>query len=214
MRRNPTSLLSAIGILVFLVFPAHAEFGKIDELKLASNMYSTQRAWKIGDLLTVVVSENTSSSKSETMKTEKQIKADAEAPIFGANPAAMHHWLSSTLNKHVDIPSYKIQAASAFDGKGSTTSSEALSARFTVRVVDVLTNGVLVVRGDRKILIRNESVSTVITGLVRPRDISEANSVFSYQLADAHIYYESDGEVSRGSRPGWVWRFFQLINPW
>jgi flagellar L-ring protein precursor FlgH len=209
-------LQTILGISLPVLFcsPAMAEFGKLDELKLAVNMYSTQRAWRVGDLLTVVISENTSSSKSETMKTEKMIKADAEAPIFGANPAAVHHWLSSSLNKHLDIPSYKIQAASAFDGKGSTTSSEALSARFTVRVVDVLGNGNLVVRGDRKILIRNESVSTVITGLVRPRDISELNSVFSYQLADAHIYYESDGEVSRGSRPGWAWRIFQVINPW
>jgi flagellar L-ring protein precursor FlgH len=203
-----------ITVLALLANPTvFAEFGKMDELKLATSMYSAQRAWRVGDLLTVKVSENTSSSKSETMKTEKTIKADAEAPIFGANPSAVHHWLSSSLNKHVDIPSYKIQAASSFDGKGSATSSEALTAHFTVRVVDVLDNGTLVVRGTRRVMMKTDNFHLVLTGLVRPRDIDETNAIYSYQIADAHIYYENDGEVSRGTRGGWFWRIFMLVNP-
>lgn len=198
----------------WLAHPLNAEFGKIDELRLAKNMYSAQRAWEVGDLLTVNISETTSSNKSETFKTEKDAKADADAPIFGASPAAMHHWLSSTLNKHLDIPSYKVSATMAYDGKGASSSSESLSMSFTVRVVDVLENGVLVVRGDRRVLIRNESISMVLTGLVRPWDISEENTIESSQIADAHIYYETDGEVSRGTRPGWAWRILQFISPW
>lgn len=190
-----------------------AEFGRIDELRLANNMYSAQRAWRVGDLLTVEITESTSSTKKESFKTEKEAKADAEAPIFGANPAALHHWLSSTLNKHLDIPSYKISAASSFDGQGAASSSESLITTFAVRVVDVLENGVLVVRGQRKLLMKQDDVSMVLTGLVRVRDISASNTIDSTKIADAHIYYENGGEVSRGTRPNWFWRFFQMVNP-
>jgi flagellar L-ring protein precursor FlgH len=111
------------------------------------------------------------------------------------------------------IAEYKIEAASNFTGSGSTNSSETLSMNFTVRVVDILENGVLVIRGDRRIVMRNESISMVLTGLVRTKDISATNTVNSNRVADAHIYYETDGEVSRGSRPGYFWRLFQFLNP-
>jgi flagellar L-ring protein precursor FlgH len=110
-------------------------------------------------------------------------------------------------------PEYKIEASSKFEGDGSSNSHDSLESEFTVRVVDLLENGVMVVRGDRKVMIRQETVSMVVTGLVRTRDIDADNKVNSTRLADAHIYYETGGEVSRGTRPGYMWRIFQVLNP-
>lgn len=210
------ALFAAAGLPAFA-----AAFGDEPEnVRLALNMYSNQRAHQVGDLITVVVSESTSSSKAEAISTSKDATASASDPYFGA--ATSGGLGSSIVNARNSMPLskanssgliYNVEAASAFTGKGSASSSEALSVTFTARVVDVLENGVMVIRGERKILIKNESVSLVITGLVRAKDIDSSNQVSSTKIADAHIFYENEGEVTRGTRPGYVWRIFQYINP-
>ncbi|OGV54720.1 MAG: hypothetical protein A2X49_09615 [Lentisphaerae bacterium GWF2_52_8] len=200
---------------------AWADVTPTDNVTLALNMYSNQRARQIGDLLTVTVNESTSSSKTEALKTSKTAKADGSIPYFGdqlSNASGLlqkfHNNLTTDyLGKDLPIAEYKIDASSAFDGSGSSSSAEKLNVTFTVRVVDILQNGTLVVRGDRRILMKNESVNIVFTGLVRPKDISATNSIDSTRVADAHIYYENEGEVSRGTKPGYVWRIFQYLNP-
>ncbi len=214
-RKQKTALiLAALSLMPFAQIAAQDD----SNVKLALNMYSNQRARQVGDLLTITISEVTSSSKSESLSTSKTANAEADAPVFGT-AIDSGNWLARFNNKIVNasenmpLSSYSINASSSFNGSGKTASSEALTASFTVRVVDILDNGVLVVRGERKIIMRNEDVNMVITGLVRVKDISSANTVPSSKLADAHIYYETGGETSRGSRPGYAWRIFQYLNP-
>lgn len=201
---------------------ALADLSPNDNINLALNMYSNQRARKVGDLLTITIEEKNTSKKTEDLKTSKVAKAEASAPVFGSSLEgsknmfqSVHQFFATASDKgYMPIgPDYKVDASSSFTGSGSTNSEDALSSEFTVRVVDVLENGTLVVRGDRKIMIRLETVSMVITGLVRTRDIDEDNKVSSTRLADAHIYYETGGETSRGTRPGYMWRIFQVLNP-
>ncbi len=213
------ALFAAAGIPAF-----GAAFGDEPEnVRLALSMYSNQRAHQVGDLITVVVSESTSSSKAEALATGKKATASASDPYFGTAASGGIGALSSAIvNSRSSMPLskpnadgliYSASAASNFSGTGSSSSSETLAVTFTARVVDVLENGVMVIRGERKILMKNESVSLVITGLVRAKDIDSANQISSTKVADAHIFYENEGDVSRGTRPGYGWRIFQYINP-
>lgn len=207
-------ILAALSLMPFAQLAAQDD----TNVKLALNMYSNQRARQIGDLLTVTISEVTSSSKSESLSTSKSATANADAPVFGT-AIDSGNWLARFNNKLVNasenmpLSSYSVNASSNYKGSGSTASAESLTASFTVRVVDILDNGVLVVRGERRIIMRNEDVNMVLTGLVRVKDISSANTISSSKIADAHIYYETGGETSRGSRPGYAWRIFQYLNP-
>ena len=214
-----TALFLAISIIGA---NALADLSPNDNITLALNMYSNQRARKIGDLLTITIEEKNTSKKSEDMKTSKTAKAQADAPVFGGTLEgsknifqSAHQFFATASEKgYMPIgPEYKVEASSSFNGSGSTNSEDSLTSEFTVRVVDVIENGTLVGRGGRKIMIRLETVSMVITGLVRTRDIDEYNKVASTRLADAHIYYETGGETSRGTRPGYMWRIFQVLNP-
>lgn len=194
-----------------------------ENVRLALNMYSNQRAHQVGDLITVVVSESTSSSKAEAISTDKDAVASASDPYFGtAASGGMGAISSALINSRSSLPLskansagkiYNVEASSTFKGTGSSSSSESLAVTFTARVVDILENGVMVIRGERKILMKNESVSLVITGLVRAKDIDSSNQISSTKVADAHIFYENEGEVTRGTKPGYVWRVFQYINP-
>ncbi len=180
-----------------------------DETKLAMNMYSSQLAHKKGDLLTVVITESSSTSKKEAISTSKSASANSSVPVLGA---ADGRKLTKLLND-IEIPGFSAAAESEYTGSGQSSTEDELAATMTVRVMDVHDNGLLLIRGERLVETREEKLTIVLTGLVRPRDISAANAITSKQISDFKVLYESTGEVTRGSKPGWFWRILQFINP-
>jgi flagellar L-ring protein precursor FlgH len=214
--RNIRRTVMTCGVSTALSFSALAVFGteETENIKLALNMYSNQRAHSIGDLLMIVINEATASSKSESLNTDKSADASADAPYFGAPfGGSAVNLFKNVASSNASGEIYRIKGTSTFKGTGSAASAETLATTFSVRIVDKLENGVMVVRGERKVLMKNESYNVVLTGLVRERDIDSSNMVNSTRVADARIYYENGGEVTRGTRPGYAWRLFQFLNP-
>ena len=180
-----------------------------EDYSFVKGMYGTEKAREIGDLVTIVISETSSSSKSESNTTDKSATATLVQPFNSNSPSK----ITRLLNEAATFHKATIDSKSAFSGTGDTSSSDSLTATITARVVDKLNNGTLVVRGTRKVMMRKESVHLVITGTIRVKDVSKTNQINSSLIADAHIYYETDGVISKGSRPGFLFRLFQKINP-
>jgi flagellar L-ring protein precursor FlgH len=81
-----------------------------------------------------------------------------------------------------------------------------LQAQLTARVVRVLENGNLLIEGRRQLTLNAEDEFIVITGIIRPEDISASNSVSSSNIADARILYTGSGVVTDKQHPGWLTR--------
>ena len=184
---------------------------------LAERMYGTQRARQVGDLVTVVISESTASSKREALTTSKESAALAEVGEVGDFNADAERdgerYTRFNENFRFKTPPYRLAASSEFSGDGSAATEETLSSRFTARIIDTLPNGVFVIRGEREVSMAGERMTMVLTGLARSQDIDADNTVASTRLADARIHYKTDGNVSNWSKPGWFWKIFQVINP-
>lgn len=186
-----------------------------NNLKLVSQIYSSGLARNIGDLVTIIIDESSSSSKSESLSTSKQATKGATDPIFpesleGNKGDAI---LYRILNDYATLKGLSIASGSSYDGSGNSSTSENLSAMITARVVDVLPNGNLVIKGERRLKMKQEEVHIVMTGMIRIRDISKVNTINSSYMSDAHIFYETAGDVTDGTQPGILWRIFQFINP-
>ncbi|OVE77386.1 hypothetical protein BVX99_02640 [bacterium F16] len=180
-----------------------------DEVTLAAKMYSDQRAVKKGDLITIVVSEKSSTAKSEGLSTKKEASANSEIPVIGT---AGGDKLSRLLND-LEIPGISASAGSEYKGSGSASTSDSFSTTITARVMDVHGNGLLVIRGERYVKTQDEEVQIVLTGMARPRDIDANNSINSIMLSDFKVSYQSKGDLNRGTRPGWFFRILQFVNP-
>lgn len=202
-RNHPILALLAV-LLLGSGHPAPADPGL-----LASAMYSSQRAAARGDLIRVIVNEETSASKQHSISANKEFSASATEGQIGnaASTAALPKAMNLTL------PSYNLSGKSDFTGDGATATTETLAASVTAQVTDVLPNGILVIHGERLVTLGKEEVRMVLTGMVRRRDVTADNTVNSNQVADARIRYVSTGEVTRSSSPGWLARLFQYVNP-
>jgi flagellar L-ring protein precursor FlgH len=160
-----------------------------------------------GDILTVVISETASASKEATTGTSRASTVAAGIPnLMGLETSGISKWMD--LSKLVNA-----SASSKFDGSGSTTRKENLNATITARVIDVLPNGNMLIEGRRNVLVNNEDQIIVLTGTVRPRDITPENMVNSAFVADARIAYSGKGIISDRQQPGWLMGIMDKVWP-
>ena len=114
----------------------------------------------------------------------------------------------ANLSKLIDA-----SASSKFDGSGSTSRKETLSATISAKVVDVLPNGNLKIEGRRNVKVNNEDQIVTVRGTIRQRDISAENTINSIFIADAQISYSGEGIISDRQKPGWLMNLVDLLWP-
>lgn len=172
-------------------------------------LYADQRALRVGDVLTVRVEEFADAQRATSTKKRRVTKMNADITAFLGLMAKLQK-LDGDIK-----PSALLDASSEidFDADAGTERSERLQATVPVMVKQSLPNGNLFVEGHRVILVNNEEHHFYVSGVARPYDIDESNSVASSRLADAEIEFTGRGVLSEGQRPGVVARFFGWVWP-
>ena len=107
----------------------------------------------------------------------------------------------------------KYNSGNTFDGGGTINNSEQIVAQVTVRVIDVLPNGNMLIEGTRETAFSGEKQNVVLHGIVRPDDVTANNTVFSYNVADAKIQIVSKGTIADSQRKGWFTKIWDKLSP-
>ncbi|MBJ6724821.1 flagellar basal body L-ring protein FlgH [Geomesophilobacter sediminis] len=165
------------------------------------------KARRRGDIITVVISENATASKQASTGTARSSSLGGGINnLFGLEKTGIKNWLdlANLINATYD---------SKFAGSGSTSRQETLNATISAKVVEVIPNGNFMIEGRRSVKVNNEDQIIVLTGTIRPRDISADNSVSSALIADARIAYSGKGVISDRQNPGWLLNLFDKIWP-
>jgi len=174
--------------------------GSIFQTGRSVRLFEDNKAYRIGDVLSVTLMEATNASKSAETNTEKDDEAEiGVSAIFGSAGPSVNGNL--VLNSEYD-------AEREFSGKGDSAQSNSLEGEIAVTVVDVLPSGNLVVRGEKIIGLNQGSEFIRISGLVRPQDVSTDNIVVSTKLANSRIFYGGGGTIAESNTKGWLSRFF------
>jgi flagellar L-ring protein FlgH len=173
--------------------------GSIYQQGRSVRLFEDSKAFRIGDLLSVTLSESTNASKSAETKTAKDDSVSLGAgTLLGVTPSYKG---KSVLNN-------ALGAERAFTGSGDSAQSNSLRGEITVMVVDIYPNGNLLVRGEKILGLNQGSEYIRLTGIVRPQDVSSSNIVLSGKLANSRIYYGGGGVVAESNTKGWLSRFF------
>jgi flagellar L-ring protein precursor FlgH len=174
-------------------------------------MFSDRKARDVGDIVTVIISEKASASKEATTSSSRKSNMSASIPnFFGLENDDF--WTSS--HNPIDLENLvKADFGNGFDGSGSTTRKEDLSAFLTTQVVGRYPNGQLKIRGGKEVMVNNEVQIIYLTGIVRPVDITAANTVSSTKILNARISYTGKGAVSDKQKPGWAMRILDNVWP-
>jgi flagellar L-ring protein precursor FlgH len=165
-------------------------------------LFADLKARRVGDVLTIRLTETTSASKSAETKTAKTTSVNNTGPtLFG----------KTFTTGGVPIGTTTLAGADAFDGSGSSTQGNSLAGSLTVTVTDVQSNGNLVVQGEKTLKLNQGDEFVHVSGIVRRADIATDNTVTSDKVADAHISYSGKGVINSANSMGWLARFFNSV---
>lgn len=187
----------------------HRLEGAIYAQNMPVKIFSDCRARSIGDIVTVNIVETSNASKKATTKTGRTTSvAGGISALLGYEGAIEDRNSRFSADSMIEGG-----IASDFDGSGTTTRNETVTASISCRVASVLPNGNLAIRGSREIRVNNETQYMILTGVIRPEDIAADNSIISSYVADARITYTGRGVLSEKQSPGWLARILDYIWP-
>ena len=197
--RKSKILISSIGLALLL---AIFSTGNVLAASLWSDaaqtsvLFGDQRARAVGDILTVVVNESSTATRTGSSTNSKSASNNVEkgTGLLGFIP-------DSTANQD-----------DSFKAQGTINNSNKVTARLTVKVIEVKPNGNLVISGVQNIRQNGEEQRINISGQVRPSDIRADNSVLSSNIADAKLLVTGSGPLVNKQRQGiltqiWNWFF-------
>jgi len=187
---------------------AFAGPGSLWKEESSKSMFADKRARAVGDIITILVQENNTTSKQNSTQTSKSSSVDASLNTLLYSPSA-----SLFLTKGGQLPAMKFGGSQSFDGGGKINNSESITARIAVRVVDVLPNGHMLIEGRRETTVSGEKQEAVLRGMVRSEDVAANNTVLSYNVADASIKFTGKGTISDNQRKGWLHRVWEKVTP-
>ena len=183
-----------------------------------NGLFIDTKARNIGDIVTVKIEESAEASNKANTATERSSGLEAGIEkLFGVEEWWQDEILPDVNSKMPKIdpfgnPSAKGYLKSDFEGDGETSRSGNLEAFITCRVVDVMPNGNLKIVGTREVMVNHENQLIILSGIIRPRDISDVNVILSTFISDAKIAYSGSGVVDDRQRPGWLANL--LNNAW
>ncbi|HKK70094.1 MAG TPA: flagellar basal body L-ring protein FlgH [Candidatus Krumholzibacteria bacterium] len=165
------------------------------DLDRSTGGVSNQKAFRVGDIVTVLVVENAQAST--TAKTDANTKSEISGgPGLGI------------LNQITD---WGLETENKFAGDGKSSRTGSLNTQMSTRVVEQLRNGNLRLAGERTVEINGEMQIIELTGIVRPQDVRADNTVESTLIADAVISYSGDGPVADAHSPGLLTRIANFL---
>lgn len=162
------------------------------------SLLGDRRAVQRGDILTVVIEIDDSASISNSTDRSRNGSESMSIPNLFGLPQRVDPGLpdGATLADAVDFNS-----TSSFDGQGSVQRNEQLELRIAATVIDVMPNGVLSIQGSQEVRVNFEMRELLVSGFVRPADISRQNEVTYDKLASARISYGGRGQISDVQQP-------------
>ena len=158
-----------------------------------------RRASKVGDILTVALSENFSASKSQSAKSAKK--------------GAMKFDFPNVMTAGADDGLFDSSSDLSFDGSGSAGQNNSLRGELSVTVTKVFANGNMEILGQKKLTLNNGDEYIRLLGVIRPEDINNQNTVQSSRIANAKISYTGAGDVADTSKKGWFAKLVDVVTP-
>lgn len=176
--------------------------GSIYQSNYTRPLFEDRRPRGVGDILTIVLNENVSATKSSA----------ANATRNGSTTLGLEA-TPRVIGGLLDGQTTSLSGTNTFQGQGGANASNTFTGTITTTVMNVLPNGNFQVAGEKRIGINQGTEYIRFSGTVNPRTITGLNTVPSTQVADARLEYYGDGYINEAQTMGWMQRFFLNISP-
>ena len=178
--------------------------GAIYQAGFERSWFENVRARRVGDILVVNLVEDTEAVQNNSGSVSKSNSTSISSPtLFGRGVSFGLPLVDGSYNL-----GQSLESDTSFSGDGDNTQNNEFNGSLSVMVTEVMSNGYLRVRGEKRIGMTGGNEYIRVSGIVRPEDIDVRNTVESTRVADATLVYVGDGQVSNATKMGWLAKFF------
>lgn len=174
------------------------------------SLFGDRRAAGRGDILTVVIEIDDSAEISNTSRRSRTGQQSAGLPEFLGIPQRIDEHLPEGASM---AEAFEMESSSTFRGSGNVARNEQLTLRIAATVVEELPNGVLRIEGQQEVRVNYEMRELIVTGFVRPIDISRQNEITYDKIAGARIAYGGRGQISDMQQPTYGQQAADIVLP-
>jgi len=185
--------------------PAEQTNGAIYQAGFERSWFENVRARRVGDILLVTLKEDTEAKHSNAGSLSKSQTTTIDNPTLLGNPLSFR---APGINGARQTGAFGLGSSSEFSGDAENTQNNEFTGSISVMVTQVLSNGYLRVRGEKRIHLSGGNEYIRVAGIVRPEDIDIDNTIDSTKIADATLSYVGDGQTGMASEMGWLAKFF------
>lgn len=169
-----------------------------------------QRASRVGDILTVVITINDQAQLQNETKRSRQNTDSADATNLFGFEGQLKKWLPDSVDPTTLI---KMGSDTSNEGKGSVNRQEQIKLRVAATITQVLPNGNLVMAGKQQVMVNFDMRELLVSGVIRPSDISSDNTVLYDQIAEARIAYGGRGTIQDVQQPRYGSQVYDILMP-
>jgi flagellar L-ring protein precursor FlgH len=173
--------------------------GSLFKPNYVNNIYSDSKAHRVGDIISVILSEKTQAKKNAKTELKKENETTLD-PVTGLGGLPVTVGGQSL--------QFGISQDSNFKGDSKADQGNSLSGNISVHVLKVLPNGNLMIRGEKWLTLNNGDEYIRLTGVIRSKDINSNNTILSNKVANARIQYAGTGSFADTNEQGWAVKFF------
>lgn len=179
------------------------------------NLFDDNRGKRVGDIVTVVVSESTSIDSDEISTANNSSSASGSADYNKFLRSALSAIRTGRNARFTDrdANTFSNSYTNDFSGKGTYDSTRSVNLNITAMVVEVLDNGNLALEGKRDITVNKEKYTLKLTGIARPIDISTDNLISSSKMSNVMFGLNGKGWLTRAGSKGWYNRVKDMFWP-
>ena len=168
-------------------------------------LFADLKAMNPNDIVTVIISESIAQSSNGTKTISETNNDKLGAGVFSGIGGTL-------LNKGGKI-GFEAGSSNSYTGSGKNTRNESFTTTISARIIKILKNGNYFIEGNRELLVNGEKQIIQISGVIRPYDIDQTNTIDSKYIADAKILYKTEGEIDRATEKPWGSKFVESIWP-
>jgi flagellar L-ring protein precursor FlgH len=181
--------------------------GSIYSASNADSWFGEKKTYQVGDIVTVLLSESVNGSASASSDVSK----DASTKVFTPAQLARFGGIGALIDQEAADGQFDTSVSSS--GSGESGQSASLSGTMTAQILEVYSNGNLMIRGEKIVNFSTGSEVIQVKGIIRPQDIQPDNTVQSKRIASAQISYKGIGQNTNASRTPWGTNILMAIWP-
>ena len=159
------------------------------------SLYTDVKAHEVGDILTILIIESTMGAQQSDVNSSDKSSLSANGSLTG------------NLTSVLPLLGASASFESGSTARAATAQKDVLTGKITAVITGQMQNGNLILEGTRRLEVNGESYILAVKGLVRPKDITSENMVYSYNVANVEISYKKSGLINKLGKPGLIARW-------